>query len=133
WLYTPLSAAAELYAVLAVEHALRLRYEASPRSKDHDREPGLKQLLRIAISEKWIRDEGFTFDYRETVLTDDGIEHRSVPEEQRRGRKDVILEFLPAIRNSMAHGQAHMTLNHVGLHLQRATEIINQLFPGERA
>jgi hypothetical protein len=129
WLYTPLSAAAELYAVMAIELALRLRYESEPSRKEYDNEPGLKALLRIAIDRGWIRDEGFEFDYREPVQTDTGIEYLPIPEAQRQRPTEVVLEVLPQLRNDMAHGQAHMTLNHVSLHLQRATEIINQLFP----
>jgi hypothetical protein len=127
-LYTPLCAAAEFYAILAVEHALRLRYIASKRAQAQQGSPGLKQLLRIAISEGWIRDDGFDFDFREQVLTENGIEHRDIPIDERRRPTDIVLELLPSLRNELAHGQPSMALEAVGLHLQRATEIINQLF-----
>src|SRR5258708_23240425 len=118
----PLSAAAELYAVLAIGHALRIRCEADPGQQKYDKEPGLKTLLKIAISRGWIRDDGFEFDHQELVPTEDGgVEYRSIPEERRQRPTEVVLEVLPDIRNGMAHGQPHMTLNHMSLHLQRAT------------
>lgn len=129
WLYTPLCAAAEFYAILAAEHALRMRYDASPRSKKYKSEPGLKKLLEIAIAKGWLKDEGFSFNFRESVLTDDGIEYRPIPPERRRRPTEIVLELLPGLRNDRAHGQASMTLERVGIHLQRACEIINQLFP----
>lgn len=116
--------------MLAIEHALRIRYRADPGPQKYDKEPGLKTLLKIAISRGWIRDEGFDFDHQELVPTEDGgVEYRPIPEERRQRPTEVVLEVLPHIRNGMAHGQPHMTLNHVSLQLQRATEIINQLFP----
>lgn len=132
-LYTPLSAAAELYAILAIEHALRIRYEADPGAKKYDNEPGLKTLLKIAIQRGWIRDEGFEVVYEELVPSDGGAAYQPIPEERRMRPTEIVLDLLPEIRNGMAHGQPHMTLNHVSLHLQRATEIINQLFPAEGA
>jgi hypothetical protein len=129
-LYAPLSAAAELYAVLAIEHALRIRYQADPGPKKYDKEPGLKTLLKIAVVRGWIKDEGFEFDHEELAPTEDGgVEFRQIPEERRQRPTEVVLDVLPHIRNGMAHGQPGFTLNHVSLHLQRATEIINQLFP----
>lgn len=129
-LYTPLSAAAEFYAILAIEHALRIRYQDDPGTKKYDNEPGLKTLLKIAIARGWIRDEGFVFDHEELVhIKDVGLEYRQIPEERRQRPTEIILDVLPDIRNGLAHGRPHMTLNHVSLHLQRATEIINQLFP----
>ena|ERR1051325_673464 len=129
-LYTPLSAAAELYAVLAIEHALRMRYEADPGANKYDSQPGLKTLLKIAIARGWIRDEGFQFAHQEVVPTQDrGLEYRPIAEERRKRPTDMVLELLPKIRNGMAHGHPRITLNHVSLHLQRATEIINQLYP----
>jgi hypothetical protein len=129
WYYTPLCAAAELYAILAAEHALRLKFRASPLVKKHKNEPGLKELVRIAIREKWIVDEGFDFDYRETVVTDNGFEYRPIPLENRRRPTDIVLEILPTRRNERAHGQPMMALEKVSSSIQLAKELINQLFP----
>ena len=118
--YTPLCAAAELHAALAVEHALRLRHKASPTFKEHQSEPGLKQLLRIAIAQGWIVDDGFDVDYRELVVTEQGVEYHELPTERRRRPTEIVLDVLPDIRNDLAHGQARMTLEHGSAALQRA-------------
>lgn len=131
WFYQPLSSAAMLYTFLAIEHALSIRFKASPRAERRSNEPGLKELLRIAIEECWIQDSGFDIDQREQVLTSDGIEYRSLPPERARKPTQVILEVLPDLRNSLAHGQPILTIESVSTTLQRATEIINQLFPSE--
>ncbi|HZQ71706.1 MAG TPA: hypothetical protein VFB08_02220 [Burkholderiales bacterium] len=131
-LYTPLCAAAELYAALAVEHALRLRHRALKGVGPTNNEPGLKHLLRLAIAEGWIADEGFDFEHLELVLTEEGIEQREVPLERRQRPTDIVLEVLPDLRNSLAHGQPTMRMEFVSTALQRAAEIINQLFPSAR-
>lgn len=127
-LYTPLCAATELYAALAVELALRLRYEKSTPPAGSRSPRGLKDLLTIAVAEGWIADDGFDIAYLHLVATEDGAEYRQIPPEDRRRPTDMVIEVLPNIRNSMAHGQPRMTLETGSTALQRAAEIINQLF-----
>lgn len=128
WLYTPLCGAAELYAALAVELALKLRYQASAQADGRPPPRGLKDLLKIAVSEGWITDDGFDFEYLELVATSDNVEYREIPLDRRQRPTDIVLEALPGIRNSLAHGQPRMTLEKVSGALKRAAEIINQLF-----
>lgn len=131
YFYQPLSSAAELYSILAVELALRIKFEASPRSTAQKNDPGLRKLLETAVEEGWIVDAGFDIEHIERVLTEDGIEDRTLPPERARKNTDIILEFLPERRNSLAHGSPTLTIEIVSTSLQRAAEIINQLFPAE--
>lgn len=128
-LYTPLCGTAELYAALAVEHALKLRYDASPHATARPAPRGLKRLLSFAATEGWITDAGFEFDFRELTVTDDGVEYQEIPPERRARPTDIVVDVLPRLRNSAAHGQPRMTLETVNTALQRAAEIINQLYP----
>lgn len=68
-------------------------------------EPGLKFLLRYAIDQGWIKDEGFEWNPREAVLTEDGIDYVPIPPERAQRPTEAVLENLPDLRNSMAHGQ----------------------------
>ncbi len=125
-LYTPLCAAAELFAALAIEHALRLRFQASDCAAKYSRPRGLKDLLSIAAAEGWIANDGFAFDL---VASDAEIGYEDMSIDRSRGPTDIVIDVLPALRNSLAHGRPRMTLEFVGTALLRATEIINQLYP----
>jgi hypothetical protein len=125
-LYTPLSTAAELYAAIAVEGALRIRLKDSGRATAHPAPRGLHDLLRVAIAEGWIADKGFAFDL---VCSDEEIDPESAGPLTRDSPADVVARILPRLRNGLAHGSPRMTLEFVDTALLRASEIINQLYP----
>src|SRR6185369_14936749 len=126
-LYTPLSTAAELYAGIAVELALKLRLESSGRAGAHPRPRGLRDLLKIAVCEGWIVDNGFAFDL---VSSDEEIDPESSAPIERKTPTEIVTSILPRLRNSLAHGSPRMTLEFVSTALLRAAETINQLYPG---
>jgi hypothetical protein len=130
WCYYHFLPVAELYAILAVELALRMRYKASPPGQvSRANEPGLGKLLQIAADQGWITDAGFDAIFTEWVeVGEDLVEERQVPPERAPSVTKIVVEFLPKIRNDLAHGEFRV-LSRTGNALQRAAEIINQLFP----
>lgn len=134
WCYYHFLSVAELYAILAIELALRARYKASPLGQmSPANEPGLGKLLRIAADQRWITDAGFDATFTEWVeIGEDLIEERQVPPERAPSITKIVIEILPKIRNDLAHGQFRV-LSGTGKALQRAAEIINQLFPAPQS
>lgn len=129
WCYYYFLPVAELYAILAIEAALRARFRASRGITPQDDGPSLRKLLRIAANEGWISDAGFNQNFIEWVDVGDGHEEaRLVSPERAPSVTKLVVEHLPNIRNTLAHGR-HMVTLQTAFSLERAADIINQLFP----
>lgn len=102
YLQFSLLSVALMQALVAVEFALRTRWESSPAHQltQHKSLPGMKKLLELAFEEKWIED-----------LSSD------------------LITLLPTLRNASAHGE--YALNPIGtLEMVRMCgKMIQQMYP----
>jgi hypothetical protein len=127
WFYYPLNVTAELCAYATVEHALRIKAgAASERLRFHD-------LLKRAVEQGWIRDEGFSHvkqKYESMRAFNESLppefrnpQPRPLAQDYCRAMTDV----LPKLRNALAHGEPY--LHHSGAMTVRiCADLINQLF-----
>ena len=106
WLYYPLHQIAELKAFATMERALRERLNST---KD-----GLNRLLKRAVEQRLIVDEGFreTFDHGEDPT----------------GYTASLPDLLSDHRNELAHGGSMLHPNSLTT-LRVCAAVINQLFP----
>ena len=106
---------AELQSLACLEFALRDRLENEIRTgKFNEKRPGLQRLLRYAIDNQLVKNEGF----------DRWVRSRD-PE------WDLLASLekaLPRIRNDYAHGTYNLAPTALGI-IELVHEIINQLFP----
>lgn len=147
---------AEHHALACLELALRERFkDGLPKSywNKVDRKPTLKPLLRFAIDTGVIRNQGFRrwhdrvaqrardryaherhlemiernldqieLNYEQAIPNDEDREWNYLP---------ILLDVLPEIRNSYAHGST-MLHNQVLGTLELVYEMLSQLFDGDR-
>jgi len=123
WFYYPFHVTAMFHALVTAEFALKLR-AGSQRG-------GFERLLKQAIQNGWIRDEGFAHG-------------RHIKERLKRQREEgkvfgheypevesyctTLLRVLPFLRNELAHGTS-MLHNESPKWLRICADLINQLFP----
>lgn len=93
-----------------IEHALKLK--AGSRGE----RLMLKRLVKLAVNEGWIADSGFR--------------HIEDPSSENEYCKSLI-EVLPDLRNSKAHGSTMLVPDCVH-HVKICADFINQLFPQEK-
>jgi len=94
-----------LKTYILIEYALRL--------KDGSGEWRLPRLIKRAISKGWIKDKGFR--------------HFKAKSPESTEYCETLIEVLPKLRNSEAHGSNSLDQNAV-MHLQICADFINQLF-----
>lgn len=126
WFYYPFNMAAQLSAYATAEHALRIKANRITEK------PSFVSLIREAISNKWIQDEGFSHirQKHESFKT----YNENLPPEYRRPQEPLAQEYckaiedaLPFLRNDLAHGTNSL---HGGgaTTLRICADLINQLF-----
>jgi hypothetical protein len=125
WFYYPFSYTARLQALTSAEFALRV--------KSGKKGSGLSSLLKQAIKEQWISDKGFSLPKRRYSTNEafsDADKELNSEESSKYCR--ILLETLPILRNSQAHGGSG--LDSGSSMVRTCAELINQLFidPGER-
>ncbi len=132
WFVFRFQQVAEMHAYASVEYALRKRAGLPLRG----RKPTLKVLLRRAVDEGWIRDEGFRrfredaarrAEYEEMEATVTGRE----PDPNRAeawSYVGMLAKLLPEFRNKLAHGTA-MLAPRGKRTLALCCDLINQQFP----
>lgn len=96
---------AQLKTFTVIELALRHR-AGNPKGKT------LRPLLKLAISEGWIRDSGFRH-----------IENPTAENPYCRS----LIDILPDLRNESAHGSTNLTPGTVW-YLERCADLVNQLY-----
>lgn len=110
---------AELHAYSTVEHALRKRSGKEKYS--------LKKLLIFAIKAGWIKDKGFRlYNINEMPL---GHEPRNDSKDNKdvQAYCKVILDSMPFLRNSLAHGNIMLNFSAFSI-LAICADIINQIY-----
>ncbi len=121
---------AELHALSSLEYALK--------EKVVDKNiRGLRNLIKYAIENDWIRNEEFSlYNKRQKLMkiqkeTFDELNRiREIEQEfvtEQYDYIDIIKESLPEIRNSIAHGTSMIHSGGYGT-LQICAEFINQLY-----
>jgi len=126
---------AELQAYRTVEMALRVRFGLGP-----DARPGMSKLLRRAVRDGLLKDDGFRQHHRmceERRYHDEFMRQLrpdaaplELPADVRAYAK-VIADTIPSLRNRLAHGGS--TLNPGGvLTLEICRDLIDQLFPSKQ-
>jgi len=145
----------EHQALACLEMGLRQRLGKLPPKywRFPDREPTLKPLLRYAIDQGLLRNEGFR-RWREQVqqrakdrhslemirrMSEEGLKEMTidpdaaVPNDGDRAWDYllVLLDTLPAIRNDYAHGSTTLHSQVLGM-LELVGEVLDQIFEGSR-
>jgi len=129
WFVYRFGPVAEYHACISLEYALRLKLNGKKR--------GLAQLLKHAVSEGWLKDDGFSVwwnrkrqtEYYKQMYKDISktLGRELEFKEEKFEYVKVLTENLPKIRNNYAHGAP--TLGPASyMHLQICAEAINQLF-----
>jgi hypothetical protein len=125
---------AEFHAYACLEFALRTR--VGDGLKKRKGEPGLKQLLKFAIEQRWVKDEGFRIYKQSKLGCIDSLEsigesrflfEQATSTDPQRYAK-LLAETFPEIRNEFAHGTPRVWPGGYAT-LQLVADIINQLFP----
>jgi hypothetical protein len=115
WFVYRFQPVAELQSLACLEYALRARLVTEIRTgKFREKRPGLQKLLRYAIENRLVKNEGFdrwvrSQDPEWDLLTS-------------------VEKALAEIRNDYAHGTYNLAPTALGI-IELVYEIINQLFP----
>jgi len=139
-------------ALAALEFGLRERLRITLPEKYQGKKLMLKRLLRMAVDQGLVRNEGFRrwhhaaqVNARERRSTEalkamidsklDSVAYQIpevlevLPQDQQWDLAGGLLETLPAIRNELAHGSSMLTKHALGT-IELVAEILNQLYPG---
>jgi hypothetical protein len=127
WFYYPFNVTAQFCAYTSVEFALRIKDD------NHPGRPSFRRLLRKAVEQKWISDDGFSHirrrreafrEYNQELLTEFQLPEKELVDDYCK----TLAEALPYLRNDLAHGISF--LHHSGAKdVQICADLINQLFP----
>lgn len=122
WFYYPFNVTAQLSAYTTVEYAIRV--------KTQDRRTNFSVLLKRAVDQGWITDEGFPHVKRRREAIKESNEGlRPSPESKEvRAYCDTLAEALPYLRNQLAHGTS-MLHEQGAAQVRICADLINQLFP----
>ncbi|MES3020789.1 MAG: hypothetical protein V4857_04310 [Pseudomonadota bacterium] len=146
---------AEHHALTCLELGLRLRFPVLPskyRNKQANWKPTLRPLLNYAVETNAIKNEGFRhwhdqvarrarhryFDEKRLEMVERDLMRieldysQAVPNDQDRDWNylPILLEALPGIRNTYAHGSSYLHNQVLGT-LELVCEILNQLYEAD--
>jgi len=107
WHHYPFNVTSQFMAFVSVELALKIK---------SGKKSNFKHLIKLAVENKWIADEGFTI-----------ARHREG--KQQKSYVETLIEVMPNLRNRLAHG-SNMLHNNCISSLLTCSEFINQLFEG---
>lgn len=128
WFYYPFTVTGHFLSMISIEYALRIRFDAKPAN-------GFKDLVRRAVKEGLVRDEGFSHIASEAPALNSSqqwLPTVSATIDELTGEPkryvDELIGVLPTLRNLYAHGQ-HTVRPYSSLSVQIAADFINQLYP----
>lgn len=126
WFFYPFNVTAEFLAFVTLEFALKERF-ALEKGSQKGRETMFKGLVKKAVDEGWVKDEGFSHIHNQSKLNSSSDYGIGISSQQVRSYTETLIESLPFIRNELAHGSS--TLHPDGAFSVRlCAEFINQLF-----
>ncbi len=120
WFYYPFNVTAELMAYVSVEFALTARYPSNTRDS-------FKALLSRAVREGLVKSSAFSV----AQAMERERQVRRVPTQEEVPRADyaaILVNVIPALRNSLAHGSNSLHM-HGASAVRTCAELINQMFP----
>jgi len=130
WYAYEMSAVAEHHVYATIEYALKIRL--SPLEKKNNG-PGFRHLLQQAVDCGLISDSGFAIYHArhwQTERTPKKQASINFADDQIRCR--ILIETLPTLRNSLAHGSNYLnTPSNALMTFELARDLINQLFQPE--
>lgn len=129
-LYYPYNITAVQTAFSALELAIRLRVETEGLNITFK---GLRGAMEFAVRSSWISDGGLPLPSAPTAYhftSEGGIEEFEAP--VLRPYVEVLAEFMPKIRNELAHGSGYLHSGGAGKVLM-INHLINQIFPDIRS
>ena len=120
WYYYPFNVTAQFLAYVSVESALKARYPGGKR-------PSFRGLVRRAVRQGLVKDSGFSHiqEAEERASTMEQAWYQQ--QQQVTPYVEVLIETMPSLRNSLAHGE-YMLHMHGATHVRICAEFINQLF-----
>lgn len=127
WFYYPFNVTSQLQAIACVEFALKLK--AGCRVVLKGRPPGLKKLLKKAVDEGWVTDNGFTKAREVKPPVSGKAMFRTMSGQVVATYCETMIENLPEMRNYLMHGE-NLLHSRGSEWVQECAEIINQLFAG---
>ena len=120
WHFYPFNVTAQFMGYVSVEYALRTRYPEKPVAP-------FKRLVERAVREGLIQDKGFSH-YRDPELNQSPPELQSLMIEPPANAYGLaLIESIPFLRNSLAHGTSMLHMHGVKS-VQMCADFINQLF-----
>lgn len=133
WFFYPFNVAAQLQAFASAEFALKTKAgstrsaEVGRRRSRHQRPPGFAQLLKTALAQGWISDQGFSHFESWRLRGISRVMGKGSESPEVKSYTQTLVEVLPCLRNDLAHGST--TLHYRGAeYLGICAELINQLF-----
>jgi hypothetical protein len=146
WFYWPFYALAGFQAHRCIEAALRDRHERGHPTElegTPEKSPGLERLIRAAIKDGWIRDEGFEHYRRlkkarqeqEELFRELGWLSGDLPTRSPTEYSEILARTIPYLRNQHAHGKGPLAdlFGHTRLELELARDIIVQVYAPEES
>ncbi len=107
WYYYPFNVTSQFLGFVSVEYALQIK---------SGKDATFKELIQLAVREGWIKDNGFSI--------------AKLREEGEKSYVETLVEVMPRLRNTLAHG-SNMLHNNALSSLRICAEFINQLFRKE--
>lgn len=104
WYYYPFNVTSQFMGFVSVEYALQIK---------SGKDSSFKHLIQLAVKEGWIHDNGFSI--------------AKLREDNGRSYVETLIEVMPSLRNTLAHG-SDMLHNNALASLRICAEFINQLF-----
>jgi hypothetical protein len=132
WFHYPFNVTAQFLAYVSVEAGLRHRYPELKSRRRPKEAASFKELVAHAINQGVVSDAGFAhvrlqIERRERERAAGFPWAEASGSEQVRPYVEVLVQTLPSLRNSLAHGE--YILHHYGAGSVRiCAEFINQLF-----
>jgi hypothetical protein len=121
WFFYPFNVTAEFLAHVTVELALKERFKPERRQSFRD-------LVKLAVAQGLVKDEGFS-RVRERSEPDDSLDQViGVVPQQVTGYAEILIDTMPYLRNTLAHGSPMLHPNGASS-VRLCAEFINQLFP----
>ena len=120
WFFYPFNVTADFLALVTVEFALKERLKPIIRKS-------FKELVKQAVSDGLVKDEGFSHFRRYSEFDDDMEEDMGMMSQQVKNYGDILVDVMPYLRNELAHGSGMLYPSGASL-IRRCAEFINQLF-----
>lgn len=141
WFYYPFNVAAQLYAFITLEFALKDKFRiikpsinisVAQKPEKYDKGQTLSPLLKRAIEEKLITDKGFSHIKSNQLEEETEFSNQLNEKNELTHYCKILCDVFPNMRNKLAHG-SNMLYGQGGEYIKICAELINQLFDSPEA